>query len=76
MTLKPPELVICWNGYGTLNAPAATGNGIYVSDNDLAGPYDLVTKRATSVASGLQKYSKTITDAAPSEESLWSGYRH
>ena len=52
-----------WDPY----VPAATGNGIYVSDNDLAGPYDLVTKRATSVASGLQKYSKTITDAAPGD---------
>jgi Bacterial Ig domain len=49
-----------WDPYAT----AATGNGIYVSDKDLAGPYDLVTKRATSVASGLQKYSKTILDAA------------
>jgi Bacterial Ig domain len=48
-----------WDPY----TAAATGNGIYFNKVNLAGPYELVTKRATSAAPGVQKYTKTLTDA-------------
>lgn len=43
---------------------SADGYGVYLSEEDLAGPYDLMVRQAASSGSGVQAYSKVIPEAA------------